>query len=101
MANIERTVITSSLNHGLNDGDIIRVALPKADRLINLMTRPRMTYISAGISNTSFEIKQRRMTWNEWIGEMKQLFVDLIDDEIEAYEFELIYSKFEIMDMLY
>lgn len=93
MANIERTVITSSCNHGLNEGDVMRVNLPKSARLLNLLTKPRVTYISAGISNTSFEIKQRRMTWSEWSGEINQLFVDVLDDEIETYEREVIYGR--------
>lgn len=91
MANIGSTIITSNCNHGLNEEDCIRIHIPKRTRLINLLIKPRVTYISSDIRNSSFEIKNRRMTWREWRGEMHQLIMDFIDDEVESYEREIIY----------
>jgi hypothetical protein len=66
--------ITVSANHGCEVGEIVDVHTGSEwSNMWELIKRPRIVYISA-INGNCMSLSRRRMTWNEFMFEIKLRF---------------------------
>jgi hypothetical protein len=66
-------IITTSRGHGMESGDVLTVRQGRWRALRTLFTRPRIQIVTV-VTETTFTVESRRMTWREWRAGILALF---------------------------